>query len=301
MIVAIGERVVADTVVASGTVNAHRVPWVRSTQAVQVEHHSVASSTAQSVALARSQLTRLGVLDDPWAASMLRPTWKVADQLLRLPVLRRQTTGATFSYLAARTLFFDEEVNRALDDGIGRVVIVGAGYDSRAWRLARPSVEFIEIDQPRDAGRQEPAGARRRTSLRAARPGDRRVPPRPDRRGAGDLGGRGCHHVPPSRANRRSARPPRSAGLPTRRELGIGGGSGSSKRAVRSSASAGGEVFRYEPTMSDAHDLLAETGWTPTHAATGRQLAERFLPGTDMVIDLTDDAFIITATVTGDR
>jgi hypothetical protein len=53
--------------------------------------------------------------------------------------------------------------------------------------------------------------------------------------------------------------------------------------------------------MSDAHDLLAETGWTPTHAATGRQLAERFLPGTDMVIDLTDDAFIITATVTGDR
>lgn len=67
---------------------------------------------------------------------MLRQPWKVADQVLQLPVLRRQVRGATFSYLAARTLFFDEEVNRALDDGIGRVVMVGAGYDSRAWRLA---------------------------------------------------------------------------------------------------------------------------------------------------------------------
>lgn len=71
----------------------------------------MASSTAQSVALARSQLTRLGILDDPWAASMLRLPWRLADHGLRLPVLRRQVTGPTFSYLAARTLFFDAEVD----------------------------------------------------------------------------------------------------------------------------------------------------------------------------------------------
>lgn len=82
--------------------------------------------------------------------------------------------------------------------------------------------------------------------------------------------------------------------------FGIGGGSSSAKRAVRSSASAGGEDFRYEPTMTDARDLLAETGWTPATAVTGRQLAER-LSGTAMSIDLTDDAFAITASTTGNR
>jgi hypothetical protein len=31
--------------------------------------------------------------------------------------------------------------------------------------------------------------------------------------------------------------------------------------------------------MTAAHEPLAETGWTPRTAATGRQLAERFLTG----------------------
>lgn len=261
----------------------------------------VASSTAQSVALARSQLTRLGVLDDPWAASMLRLPWKLADQALRLPVLRRQVTGSTFSYLAARTLFFDDEVKRALDDGVGRVIIVGAGYDSRAWRLARPSVEFIEIDHPAtqaDKQRRAPGGGHRYVPL------DLAADPFPaDLTDAEptiwvvegvtmyltreQVGGLLSHLAAP--------------GCRLVANFGIGGGSSSAKRAVRSSASAGGEHFRYEPTMTDAHDLLAETGWTATTAVTGRQLAQRFLAGTAMTIDLTDDAFAITATTSGDQ
>jgi methyltransferase (TIGR00027 family) len=54
----------------------------------------------------------------------------------------------TFTFLAARTLFFDQAVTRALDDGVRQVVIIGAGYDSRALRLARPSVRFFEVDHP---------------------------------------------------------------------------------------------------------------------------------------------------------
>ena len=261
----------------------------------------MASSTAQSVALARSQLTRLGVLDDPWANSMLRLPWKIADHALRLPVLRSQVRGVTFSYLAARTLFFDEEVEQALDDGVGRVVIVGAGYDSRAWRLDRPSVEFIEVDHPAtqaDKQRRAPDGGPRYVPL------DLAADPFPaeltdseptiwvvegvtmylTREQVADLLGHlaapGCRLVV---------------------NFGIGGGSRSAMRAVRSSASAGGEAFRYEPTTIDACDLLAETGWTPATAVTGRQLAERFLRGTAMSIDLTDDAFALTATTTGHR
>jgi methyltransferase (TIGR00027 family) len=35
----------------------------------------------------------------------------------------------------------------ALDDDIDQVVVLGAGYDSRAWRLARPGVRFFEVDR----------------------------------------------------------------------------------------------------------------------------------------------------------
>lgn len=259
------------------------------------------SSTAQSVALARSQLTRLGVLDDLWAASMLRLPWRLADHALRLPALRRQVTGPTFSYLAARTLFFDAEVERALDEGMRRVVIVGAGYDSRAWRLGRPSVEFIEIDHPRtqaDKQRRAPTGGPRYVPL------DLAADPLPT-----DLTGTTptiwvVEGVTMYLTREQVAELLAQLAAPDCRlvvNFGIGGGSGSARRAVRSSAYAGGETFRYEPTMSDAQDLLAETGWTPTTVATGRQLAERFLRGTVMSTDLTNEAFAIAATTSHDR
>lgn len=253
------------------------------------------SSTAQSVALARSQLTRLGILDDPWAASMLRWPWRVADHGLRIPVLRNRVMGPTFSYLAARTLFFDAEVKRALDEGVLRVVIVGAGYDSRAWRLARPSVEFIEVDHPEtqaDKQRRAPAGGPRYVPLDLVAdvfPSDL-VAATPtiwvvegvsmylSQDQVGDL------------LNRLSA-----PGCRLVVNFGIGGGAGAAQRAVRSSASVGGETFRYEPTVSEARNLLAGAGWSPTAVATGRELAEQFLTGTPMSSDLTEDAFVISA------
>jgi methyltransferase (TIGR00027 family) len=71
-----------------------------------------------------------------------------AERLLRLPGLSRLGANRTFSYLAARTLFYDEQVRRATADGITQVVVLGAGYDTRAWRLAHPGVRFFEVDRP---------------------------------------------------------------------------------------------------------------------------------------------------------
>jgi methyltransferase (TIGR00027 family) len=50
--------------------------------------------------------------------------------------------------LAARTRFFDERVLEAISDGIGQVVILGAGYDDRALRFRSPGVRFFELDHP---------------------------------------------------------------------------------------------------------------------------------------------------------
>jgi methyltransferase (TIGR00027 family) len=105
------------------------------------------SSSAMNVALVRAHLTSLGVVDDPYARQMLPPNHRRVASALQLPGLRR-LGHSSFPYLAARTMLFDEFVSDALDGGVRQVVVVGAGYDSRAWRLARPGVTFFEIDQP---------------------------------------------------------------------------------------------------------------------------------------------------------
>jgi methyltransferase (TIGR00027 family) len=54
----------------------------------------------------------------------------------------------TFAGLAGRVRWYDAQVAGALDAGIEQVAVVGAGYDSRAWRMARPGVRFFELDHP---------------------------------------------------------------------------------------------------------------------------------------------------------
>jgi O-methyltransferase involved in polyketide biosynthesis len=92
------------------------------------------------VAVERAVLTDLGALDDPLAAHLLdrdmaRILWGVRH--LVPSSLRRRSV--TLAGLTARVRWHDEQVLAALEDGIDQVVIVGAGYDSRAWRFARPA------------------------------------------------------------------------------------------------------------------------------------------------------------------
>jgi methyltransferase (TIGR00027 family) len=42
----------------------------------------------------------------------------------------------SYEYFIARTAFFDAAICRALDDGVPQIVLLGAGYDSRAYRFA---------------------------------------------------------------------------------------------------------------------------------------------------------------------
>jgi methyltransferase (TIGR00027 family) len=43
-------------------------------------------------------------------------------------------------------LWHDAQVVTALDRGIKQIAMVGAGYDSRAWRFRRDGVQFFELD-----------------------------------------------------------------------------------------------------------------------------------------------------------
>jgi methyltransferase (TIGR00027 family) len=107
------------------------------------------SRSAQAVAAERAVLTDLAVIEDPYAERMLDPTMaRILWGVRHLLPARMRRGSVTLAGLAARVRWHDTEVLAAMDDGIDQVVVVGAGYDSRAWRLARDGVRFFELDHP---------------------------------------------------------------------------------------------------------------------------------------------------------
>ena len=57
---------------------------------------------------------------------------------------------AGFFYVNARTLHIDAMLLRAAHEGVTQVVVLGAGFDSRAYRFAasQPQLRFFEVDLP---------------------------------------------------------------------------------------------------------------------------------------------------------
>ncbi|MFI9507751.1 class I SAM-dependent methyltransferase [Nocardia sp. NPDC052566] len=51
-------------------------------------------------------------------------------------------------FIAARSRFADDTIAAAIADGIGQVVILGAGMDTSAYRNPHPDVRFFEVDHP---------------------------------------------------------------------------------------------------------------------------------------------------------
>ncbi len=118
-----------------------------------------ASRTAEVTALIRASEQRWDpsarLLDDPYAERFLGPlsrtalrTWFAGRRLSRslgrvVPAIR--------NFVLARHRFIDEALGAALAaDHVQQVVVLGAGYDSRAWRFSaalrgRP---VFEVDHP---------------------------------------------------------------------------------------------------------------------------------------------------------
>lgn len=102
------------------------------------------SRTASMVAAFRARATERTppVCNDPWARALAGPEgFADAD---------RYEQGVPFVelYLSLRAAYLDRETERWLDRGIRSVVLLGAGLDTRAARLARPGVRFFEVDHP---------------------------------------------------------------------------------------------------------------------------------------------------------
>jgi methyltransferase (TIGR00027 family) len=120
-------------------------------------------ATALGVAAGRAAETNSDnpLISDPYAAMFLEAAgdglWNLYSRPDELPKELAEVDPrfaermqAMMSYMASRTLFFDEFFMSAATDGVTQAVILAAGLDARAWRLDWPAGSVVyELDQPK--------------------------------------------------------------------------------------------------------------------------------------------------------
>ena len=125
------------------------------------------SRTAEAMALfraledARPRGARL--FADPYARAFLRAPLKLVVSLSKIPGLLgpvrsfidRRWPGALSSGVA-RTRFIDDRVCAALSDGVEQLILLGAGFDSRPYRLSGcERITVFEVDHPATLARRQ--------------------------------------------------------------------------------------------------------------------------------------------------
>lgn len=106
---------------------------------------SGASKTALMVCAYRARATRWDrpIMSDPWAAALAGAEGEAIAKVFDARWPHMET------WLALRVAYLDRLVGLAVDRAnIRQIVVLGAGYDTRAARLPRTGVEFFEVDHP---------------------------------------------------------------------------------------------------------------------------------------------------------
>lgn len=111
------------------------------------------SITAENVAFVRA-LESLKPEDericyDPYAYRFLSQQYLMFMKMAALDPSKTPFPGLHNS-LSARVRYFDDFVKRFIDEGLEQLVVLGAGYDTRAYRIEglRNKVRVFEIDHP---------------------------------------------------------------------------------------------------------------------------------------------------------
>jgi len=124
-----------------------------SKKGVEQKHSETAIFAALYRAVANKEYInseRLG--PDYLAEYFLPPHFKflIKFKKIRLNVQKKahKLTPGMYEYMIARTVFFDQAVKDALNNKFSQIVILGAGYDTRAYRYAALNKEtkIFELD-----------------------------------------------------------------------------------------------------------------------------------------------------------
>jgi methyltransferase (TIGR00027 family) len=118
------------------------------------------SRTARQNALFRALEARRPpadrVADDPLAVKFLSPEFQMLATVAKVPLARRLIESVidrrwpcVRGGVVARTRLIDEAIAAALPGVVQQVLLLGAGFDSRAYRLAQlRDVAVFEVDHP---------------------------------------------------------------------------------------------------------------------------------------------------------
>jgi methyltransferase (TIGR00027 family) len=110
------------------------------------------SITAQGIAFIRAYETSKPpgerICDDPLARQLMSPFYYWIGRVFAAPAEKREP--GVMGFIAARCRYIDDYLLACLGEGIQQVVILGAGLDSRAYRLPQLQgrVRVFEVDQP---------------------------------------------------------------------------------------------------------------------------------------------------------
>ena len=114
------------------------------------------SETAEAMAAIRFLLSsapaEARLIEDPYASAFVMGRYRRLRSLIRFPrllgaVLDLFNPGA-INYIGLRHRCFDDELAEALAAGLRTVLLLGAGFDTRALRFADWGARFIEVDHP---------------------------------------------------------------------------------------------------------------------------------------------------------
>jgi len=107
------------------------------------------SRTAQRVAIRRAAhqlFDHPRVLDDPLALRIIGD--EAAEALRSNPKENHRFARAFRAFMAARSRFAEDELARAVAQGVSQYVVLGAGLDTFAYRNPHSGLRVFEVDHP---------------------------------------------------------------------------------------------------------------------------------------------------------
>jgi methyltransferase (TIGR00027 family) len=107
------------------------------------------SKTAHRVAIRRAAhqlLDEPRVLDDALALRIIGE--EACEELRTNPKEHHAFSRAFRAFMAARSRFAEDELARAVEQGVTQYVVLGAGLDTFAYRNPHPSLRVFEVDHP---------------------------------------------------------------------------------------------------------------------------------------------------------
>jgi methyltransferase (TIGR00027 family) len=118
------------------------------------------SSTAYGAAVLRATENLLPedkrLFEDPYSEKLLPPIYKFFVDIMRAPKIWKflvniteKSTPGVIGGIICRTCYIDEVLINAVKEGVETVVNLGAGADSRAFRIPGiESIPYFELDHP---------------------------------------------------------------------------------------------------------------------------------------------------------